>query len=96
MKWLPSNANQSASRLTDPYHVIPNQKLVFSAYLAFIVRLQLQNQSLFKDESSGLFSGQFCVHVFTLSIVPASSGEEASMSQFLLGMCRQLSNFVVN
>ena len=79
MKWLPSNANQSARRLTDPYHVIPNQKLVFSAYLAFIVRLELQNQSLFKDESSGLFSGQFCAHVFTLSIVPASSGEEGSM-----------------
>ena len=53
MKWLPSNANQSARRLTDPYHVIPKQNLVF------IVRLELQNQSLYKDDLSGLFSGHF-------------------------------------
>ena len=96
MKWLPGNANQRARRLTDPYHVIPKQKLVFSVYLTFIVRLELQNQSLFQDDLSGLFSGQLCAHVLTLSIVPASIGGEGSMSQFLLGMCRQLSNFVAN
>ena len=94
MKWLPSAANRRARRLTDPYHVIT----FFSAYFAFIVRLEQQNESLFKDDLTDgrLFSRQLCAHVFTLSIVPASSGEEGSMSQFFLGMCHKLSNFVAN
>ena len=47
MKWIPSTADRRARRLTGPHYVIP-QKSLFSAYLAFIVWLELQNQGLLK------------------------------------------------
>lgn len=45
MKWIPSTADRRARRLTGPHHVKP-PKSFFSAYLAFIVWLELQNQGL--------------------------------------------------